>query len=192
MPAVWVSATGMRGCSRNAGTSPFEAGAGLYRTKDTRRDPTVGDWDDEYIYRFRRWTLAPTKLEVSFFLHLLTMNTRKIITVGITVGVLWMMFGCSVGRTASAAADDSLALAAYPRRTAGAAAGLPPAGREGCSVTATRSFLAPVDTLADGERVTMALQIEHGDGRGEMIRCGTIFPERTGRVVLDFIVTAAQ
>ena len=23
-----------------------EAGAGLYRTKDTRRDPTVGDWDD--------------------------------------------------------------------------------------------------------------------------------------------------
>ena len=24
------------------------------------------------------------------------MNTRKIITVGITVGVLWMMFGCSV------------------------------------------------------------------------------------------------
>ena len=43
-----------------------EAGAGLYRTKDTRRDPTVGDWDDEYIYRYRRWTLAPTKLEVSF------------------------------------------------------------------------------------------------------------------------------
>ena len=32
--------------------------------------------------------------------------------------------------TASAAADDCLALAAYPRRTAGAAAGLPPAGRE--------------------------------------------------------------
>ena len=43
-----------------------EAGAGLYRTKDTRRDPTVGDWDDEYIYHYRRWTLAPTKLEVSF------------------------------------------------------------------------------------------------------------------------------
>ena len=39
---------------------------GLYRTKDTRRDPTVGDWDDEYIYHYRRWTLAPTKLEVSF------------------------------------------------------------------------------------------------------------------------------
>lgn len=44
----------------------LEAGVGLYRTKDTRRDPTVGDWDDEYIYHYRRWTLAPTKLEVSF------------------------------------------------------------------------------------------------------------------------------
>ena len=43
-----------------------EAGVGLYRTKDTRRDPTVGDWDDEYIYHYRRWTLAPSKLEVSF------------------------------------------------------------------------------------------------------------------------------
>jgi hypothetical protein len=35
-------------------------------TEDTRRDPTVSDWEDEYIYRYRRWTLAPTKLEVSF------------------------------------------------------------------------------------------------------------------------------
>ena len=43
-----------------------EAGVGLYRTKDTRHDPTVSDWEDEYIYRYRRWTLAPTKLEVSF------------------------------------------------------------------------------------------------------------------------------
>ena len=44
----------------------LEAGIGLYRTKDTRRDPTVGDWDDEYIYHYRRWTLAPSRLEVSF------------------------------------------------------------------------------------------------------------------------------
>ena len=29
-------------------------------------DEVVGDWDDEYIYRYRRWTLAPTKLEISF------------------------------------------------------------------------------------------------------------------------------
>lgn len=43
-----------------------EAGIGLFRTKDTRRDPTVGDWDDEYLYHYRRWTLAPSRLEVSF------------------------------------------------------------------------------------------------------------------------------
>lgn len=43
-----------------------EAGVGLYRTTDTRRDPTIGDWDDEYIYHYRRWTLAPSRLELSF------------------------------------------------------------------------------------------------------------------------------
>ena len=50
----------------NAWFVTLEAGIGLYRTKDTRRDPTVGDWDDEYIYHYRRWTLAPSRLEVSF------------------------------------------------------------------------------------------------------------------------------
>lgn len=44
----------------------LEAGIGLFHTEDTRHDPTVSDWEDEYIYRYRRWTLAPTKLEVSF------------------------------------------------------------------------------------------------------------------------------
>lgn len=44
----------------------LEAGIGLYRTRDTRRDPTVGDWEDEYIYHARRWSVAPSKLEVSF------------------------------------------------------------------------------------------------------------------------------
>ena len=43
-----------------------EAGIGLFRTRDTRRDPTVGDWDDEYIYHYRRWTLFPSRLGVSF------------------------------------------------------------------------------------------------------------------------------
>ena len=43
-----------------------EAGVGLFHTEDTRRDPAVSDWEDEYIYHNRRWTLAPTKLEVSF------------------------------------------------------------------------------------------------------------------------------
>lgn len=44
----------------------LEAGVGLYRTKDVRHDPTVGDWDDEYISHYHRWTLAPSRLEVSF------------------------------------------------------------------------------------------------------------------------------
>lgn len=44
----------------------LEAGLGVYYTKDVRRDPTVGDWDDEYIYHYRRWTLAPSRLELSF------------------------------------------------------------------------------------------------------------------------------
>ena len=45
-------------------------------------------------------------------------------------------------------------------------------------------FLAPVDTLADGERV-MALQIEQVTVVAKM----RSIPERNGRVVLDFIVT---
>ena len=44
----------------------LEAGVGLYHTRDTRRAPTVSDWEDEYIYHYRRWTLAPSKLELSF------------------------------------------------------------------------------------------------------------------------------
>ena len=43
-----------------------EAGIGLFHTRDTRRDPTVPDWEDEYIYHTRRWTLLPSRLEVSF------------------------------------------------------------------------------------------------------------------------------
>lgn len=43
-----------------------EAGIGLFHTNDIRRDPTVSDWADEYIYHNRRWTLFPSKLGVSF------------------------------------------------------------------------------------------------------------------------------
>lgn len=44
----------------------IETGIGLFRSKDTRSDPTVGDWEDEYIYHYQRWTVAPSKLEISF------------------------------------------------------------------------------------------------------------------------------
>ena len=43
-----------------------EAGVGLFHTRDTRRDPTVSDWEVEYIYHTRRWTLLPSRLEGSF------------------------------------------------------------------------------------------------------------------------------
>lgn len=44
----------------------LEAGIGLFHSRDTRRDPTVSDWEDEYIYHTHRWTLFPSRLEVSF------------------------------------------------------------------------------------------------------------------------------
>ena len=44
----------------------LEAGVGLFHTEDIRRDPTISDREDEYIYRYRRWTLAPSKMELSF------------------------------------------------------------------------------------------------------------------------------
>ena len=44
----------------------LETGVGLFHTEDIRRDPTISDWEDEYIYRYRRWTLAPSKMELSF------------------------------------------------------------------------------------------------------------------------------
>lgn len=41
-------------------------GLGIFRTKDVRRDTAVGDWDDEYVYHYRRWILLPTNIGVSF------------------------------------------------------------------------------------------------------------------------------
>ena len=69
------------------------------------------------------------------------------------------------GRTASAAADDSLALAAYPRRAAGAAAGLPPAGRE---VAARQQYvLSHPGRYACRRRARHGASDRAGDGRGE-------------------------
>jgi hypothetical protein len=44
----------------------LHAGIGVFRSKDIRRDFTVGDWDDEYVYRYRRWMLLPSDIGVSF------------------------------------------------------------------------------------------------------------------------------
>ncbi|MFR6635582.1 MAG: DUF3575 domain-containing protein [Alistipes onderdonkii] len=56
----------------------LEAGIGLFHTEDTRRDPTVSDWEDEYIYHNRRWTLAPTKLEVHSLISFIAMKMYAI------------------------------------------------------------------------------------------------------------------
>ena len=111
------------------------------------------------------------------------MNTRKIITVGITVGVLWMMFGCSVAgrlqRQQMTASLSQLTRAERQERKQDYRPQVVKLQRD-----SNTFFLAPVDTLADGERV-MALQIEQVTVVAKM----RSIPERNGRVVLDFIVT---
>ena len=111
------------------------------------------------------------------------MNTRKIITVGITVGVLWMMFGCSVAgrlqRQQMTASLSQLTRAERQQRQSDYQSQVVKLQRD-----SNTFFLAPVDTLADGERV-MALQIEQVTVVAKM----RSIPERNGRVVLDFIVT---
>lgn len=111
------------------------------------------------------------------------MNTRKIITVGITVGVLWMMFGCSVaGRLQRQQMTASLSQLTRAERQERQQDYRPQVVK--LQRGSNTFFLAPVDTLADGERV-MALQIEQVTVVAKM----RSIPERNGRVVLDFIVT---
>lgn len=111
------------------------------------------------------------------------MNTRKIITVGITVGVLWMMFGCSVaGRLQRQQMTARLAQLSRAERQERQQDYRPQVVK--LQRDSNTFFLAPVDTLADGERV-MALQIEQVTVVAKM----RSIPERNGRVVLDFIVT---
>ena len=111
------------------------------------------------------------------------MNTRKIITVGITVGVLWMMFGCSVaGRLQRQQMTASLSQLTRAERRERQQDYRPQVVK--LQRDSNTFFLAPVDTLADGERV-MALQIEQVTVVAKM----RSIPERNGRVVLDFIVT---
>ena len=111
------------------------------------------------------------------------MNTRKIITVGITVGVLWMMFGCSVAgrlqRQQMTASLSQLTRAERQERQQDYRPQVVKLQRD-----SNTFFLAPVDTLADGERV-MSFQIEQVTVVAKM----RSIPERNGRVVLDFIVT---
>lgn len=110
------------------------------------------------------------------------MKKRKIIIAEAILGCcLWVMFGCSVaGRLERRHAAASLSQLTRAERQ-----------QQDCRPQVVKLqrdsntfYLAPVDTLADGERV-MALQIEQVTVTSRM----RSIPERNGRVVLDFIVT---
>ena len=112
------------------------------------------------------------------------METRKIIAAGAILGCcLWMMFGCSVAgrlqRQQMTASLSQLTRAERQERQQDYRPQVVKLQRD-----SNTFFLAPVDTLADGERV-MALQIEQVTVVAKM----RSIPERNGRVVLDFIVT---
>ena len=111
------------------------------------------------------------------------MSIRKILSAGIVFGILWTMFGCSVAgrlqRHRTTASLSQLTRAERQQR------------QQDCRPQVVRLqrdsdtfYLAPVDTLADGERV-MALQIE----QVTVVAKARTIPERNGHVVLDFIVT---
>ena len=112
------------------------------------------------------------------------MKKRKIIIAGAILGCcLWMMFGCSVAgrlqRQQMTASLSQLTRAERQERQQDYRPQVVKLQRD-----SNTFFLAPVDTLADGERV-MALQIEQVTVVAKM----RSIPERNGRVVLDFIVT---
>ena len=111
------------------------------------------------------------------------MSIRKIISAGILSGVLYAMFGCSVAgrleRRHAAASLSQLSRAERQERQQDYRPQVVKLQRD-----SNTFYLAPVDTLADGERV-MALQIEQVTVTSRM----RSIPERNGRVVLDFIVT---
>ena len=111
------------------------------------------------------------------------MSIRKIISAGILTGVLYAMFGCSVaGRLQRHRTTASLSQLTRTERQQRQQDSRPQVVK--LQRDSNTFFLAPVDTLADGERV-MALQIEQVTVVAKM----RSIPERNGRVVLDFIVT---
>lgn len=111
------------------------------------------------------------------------MKTRKILTAAIITGMLWLMFGCSITgplqRRQVALGLSQLSRAERQQRQPEHRPQVVKLQRDNDTF-----YLAPVDTLADGERV-MSLQIE----QVTVVARVRSVPERNGRVVLDFIIT---
>jgi len=108
---------------------------------------------------------------------------NKILQIGLLSAALGSLFGCSVARRLqrqqATAGLAQLTRAERQERQQDSRPQVVKLQRD-----SNTFFLAPVDTLADGERV-MALQIEQVTVVAKM----RSIPERKGRVVLDFIVT---
>ena len=108
---------------------------------------------------------------------------NKILQIGLLSAALGSLFGCSVAgrlqRQQMTASLSQLTRAERQERQQDSRPQVVKLQRD-----SNTFFLAPVDTLADGERV-MALQIEQVTGVAKM----RSIPERNGRVILDFIVT---
>ena len=108
---------------------------------------------------------------------------NKILQIGLLSAALGSLFGCSVAgrlqRQQMTASLSQLTRAERQERQQDYRPQVVKLQRD-----SNTFFLAPVDTLADGERV-MALQIEQVTVVAKM----RSIPERNGRVVLDFIVT---
>ncbi len=108
---------------------------------------------------------------------------NKILQISLLSAALGSLFGCSVAgrlqRQQMTASLSQLTRAERQERQQDSRPQVVKLQRD-----SNTFFLAPVDTLADGERV-MALQIEQVTVVAKM----RSIPERNGRVVLDFIVT---
>ena len=108
---------------------------------------------------------------------------NKILQIGLLSAALGSLFGCSVaGRLQRQQATAGLAQLTRAERQERQQDPRPQVVK--LQRDSNTFYLAPVDTLADGERV-MALQIEQVTVVAKM----RSIPERNGRVVLDFIVT---
>ena len=108
---------------------------------------------------------------------------NKILQIGLLSAALGSLFGCSVaGRLQRQQVTAGLAQLTRAERQERQQDYRPQVVK--LQRDSNTFFLAPVDTLADGERV-MALQIEQVTVVAKM----RSIPERNGRVVLDFIVT---
>lgn len=111
------------------------------------------------------------------------MKTHKILSAGLVIGTLCLCFGCSVtgplARRQVAPGLSQLSRAERQERQSDYRPQVVKLQRDSSTF-----YLAPVDTLADGERV-MSLEIEQVTVVAKM----RSVPERNGQVRLDFMIT---